>query len=85
MAVEPVAETSGMRVVVGELHGAVGAAEHELEEAVGDVAEPLGGATRGATVVAIAVSGVRSEGFQITGSPQTSASAAFQPRPRRGS
>ncbi len=25
-----------------------------------------------------AVSGVRSEGFQITGSPQTSASAAFQ-------
>ena len=29
-------------------------------------------------IVAIAVSGVRSEGFQITGSPQTSASAAFQ-------
>ena len=27
---------------------------------------------------ASAVSGVRSEGFQITGSPQTSASAAFQ-------
>ena len=28
--------------------------------------------------VAIAVSGVFSDGFQITGSPQTSASAAFQ-------
>ena len=27
---------------------------------------------------ASAVSGVRSDGFQITGSPQTSASAAFQ-------
>ena len=35
----------GNAVVVGELHGAVGAAEHELEEAVGDVAESVGGAT----------------------------------------
>ena len=41
-AVEPVAETSGTRAIVGELHGTVGAADDELEEAVRDVAEALG-------------------------------------------
>ena len=64
-------------IVVGELDGPVGAAEHELEEAVGDVAEPLGGAREQRRR--------RDRGerrplgrLPDTGSPQTSASAAFQ-------
>ena len=64
--------------IVGELHGAVGAADHELREARRARRRTARAARSSSDMQASAVSGVRSEGFQITGSPQTSASAAFQ-------
>ena len=44
MAVEPVAETSGSRGILGQLPRAVGAADHDLEQALGRVAEGRRGA-----------------------------------------
>ena len=64
--------------IVGELHGAVGAADHELGEPVRARRRTARPPARSSDMQASAVSGVRSDGFQITGSPQTSASAAFQ-------
>ena len=59
-------------------------ADDELSEAFGRVrAEALDGALE-ALIVASAESGVFSDGFQITGSPQTSASAAFQDQTATG-
>ena len=60
--------------------------DKSCEQVFGDrvpgCAESAGGTSREMFWQASAVSGVFSDGFQITGSPQTKASAAFQPRPR---
>ena len=49
MAVEPVAETSGRRGILGELSRAVGAADDDREQVVRGVAERCDGALGRAT------------------------------------
>ena len=77
IAVEPVAETSGMRSSSASCTARSAPPITSSKRPSG--ASPNRSAARSrSAVVASAVSGVRSDGFQITGSPQTSASAAFQ-------
>ena len=77
MAVDPVAETSGMRSSSASCT-ARSAPPSTSSKSPSGTSPKRSAARRRSAVVAIAVRGVRSEGFQITGSPQTSASAAFQ-------
>ncbi len=77
IAVEPVAETSGIRSSSASWT-ARSAPPITSSNSPSGVSPKRAAARSRSAVVAIAVSGVRSEGFQITGSPQTSASAAFQ-------
>ena len=77
ICVEPVAETSGIR-------GSSASWTARSAPPITSSASPSGtppkrsAARSNSDMHASAVSGVRSEGFQITGSPQTKASAAFQ-------
>ena len=77
ICVEPVAETSGTR-------GSSASWTARSAPPITSSASPSGtppnrsAARSNSDMQASAVSGVRSEGFQITGSPQTKASAAFQ-------
>ena len=78
MTVDPVADTSGTRGSSASCSRALVAADHDLEQAVGRMPPMRSPARRSSAWQASAVSGVRCDGFQITGSPQTSASAVFQ-------
>ena len=77
ICVEPVAETSGIR-------GSSASWTARSAPPMTSSASPSGtppkrsAARSNSDMHASAVSGVRSDGFQITGSPQTKASAAFQ-------
>ena len=77
ICVEPVAETSGIR-------GSSASWTARSAPPITSSASPSGtppnrsAARSNSDMHASAVSGVRSDGFQITGSPQTKASAAFQ-------
>ena len=78
IVVEPVAETSAMRGSLGEA-GQRGRRRRRRCSKSPSGTSPCRSAARASSdVVAIAVRGVRSEGFHTTGSPHTSASAAFQ-------
>ena len=85
MRVEPVAETTGTR---GSSTSASPTSRPPISDAVRDrparrrrICAPRDGT---APAVASAVSGVFSDGFQTTGSPQTSASAAFHDQTATG-
>ena len=77
-AVEPVAETSGTR---GSSTSASPTSRPPMSDRAtgrrGRIAEARERRARSSACTASAVSGVFSDGFQTTGSPQTSASAAF--------
>ena len=85
MAVEPVAETSGTRVIVDEgLADLAAADEHRRRGPPGTPPKRLARALERGPATASAVSRVFSEGFQTTLSPQTKASAAFQDQTATG-
>ena len=70
-----VALTTGMRSSSGERFAIVARTQHDLRKPCGRIAEALRCASRRKLLQASAVSGVFSDGFQSTVSPQTSASA----------
>ena len=77
IAVEPVAETSGIRPSSASCT-ARSAPPTTSSKSPSGTSPNRSAARSSSCVVAIALSGARSDGFQSTGSPQTSASAAFQ-------
>src|SRR2546421_2084873 len=83
MRVEPVAETSGIRLSAASFRPIEGPSPITSENTAGSA--PVFLQTRSAILMtAIAVSGVFSEGFQIVASPQTAASAAFHDQTATG-
>jgi hypothetical protein len=83
MRVEPVAETSGIRVSAAMRWPSVGPLPMTSEKIAGSA--PVARQTRSAILItATAVSGVFSDGFQIVESPQTAASAAFHDQTATG-
>ena len=77
IAVEPVAETSGMRSSSASCT-ARSAPPITSSNRPSGTSPRRSAARRSSAVEASAVSGARSDGFHTTGSPQTRASAAFQ-------
>ena len=85
MRVEPVAETIGTSLRGDQRLADRRAADDDLREPFRRVgAEALERPRRGSSSPPARESGVFSDGFQITGSPQTSASAAFQDQTATG-
>ncbi len=77
MAVEPVAETTATRGIVDQRLADVAAADQQLARGPSGASPNRRMARANTACVASAVSGVFSDGFHTTGSPHTSASAAF--------